>query len=351
MLRHLSLQHFRSYARHSFDFSENTIIIGPNTAGKTNLVEAIMLLATGKSFRAQKEFEIISFDEEVGRLQADVDDDDERVALEVMLAYGSATGGRFVKRYMVNKIPKSRHTFVGFLPAVLFRPEELDIITDGPSGRREFLNEVLETVDREYRAAKILYEKALRQRNALLFSARETGVRNASQFAYWDELLITNGQILTEKREALITYINEAKKDIFTFEIEYDKSSISEERLSQYADAEIAAAMTLVGPQRDDFIVSMRNGKNIEHNMQHFASRGQQRLVILQMKLLQMQYIEEKLNRKPLLVLDDIFSELDSGHIQLVLDQVKGSQIILTTTHEEFILHMKQKATVIKLRE
>ncbi len=357
MLRTLVLQHFRSYTQKSFSFNpQMTVIVGPNTAGKTNLVEAIMLLSTGKSFRAEKDMHMISFGQDVAHVQGLVTEEVEetsgnKVKLEVTIAQGEAAGGRFIKRFSVNDVGKSRNHFVGNLPAVLFRPEELDIIVDGPSLRRNFLDSILEQVDADYRVAKLLYDKALRQRNALLGIARETGIRNTEQFSYWDNLLITNGQIITQKRQEVIDSINIAPKDIFSFTLHYDKSTISQERLWQYKDAEIGAGVTLVGPQRDDFYATMPTSAG-EQDAREFGSRGQQRLVILQLKLLHLSFVESRLGKKPLLLLDDIFSELDESHIRLVLEKVSGRQIILTTTHKEFVENLPlKKSAMIELHK
>src|SRR5882762_685141 len=195
-LQSLVLQNFRSYSQKKFDFhNKTTVIVGPNTAGKTNLVESIMLLSLGKSLRADKDSEMIRFGQDVAWVKGLVHEsqnNNAKTQLEVMIAQGEATGGRLTKKYLINGIAKSRTNFVGLLPSVLFRPEELDIIVDGPSMRRDFLHDVLEQIDREYRAAKLVYDKALRQRNALLDLAKETGKRNEEQFQYWDNLLITN---------------------------------------------------------------------------------------------------------------------------------------------------------------
>lgn len=339
ILGSIYLQHFRSYTHAKFDFSDTmTIIVGPNTAGKTNLSEAIHLLATGKSFRTTTDSQMVKFGEEVGRvgglLQASADE--EKTKVEVVLQNGITKTGRLGKKFLINGVARSRAALRALLPIVLFRPEELDIVIAGPSLRRQFLDSVLEQTDREYYLATIAYEKALRQRNALLSIVKETGVKNKQQFDYWDALLIENGEIITAKRGEFIEYINTSKKTTFNFSIVYDHSKISQERLSQYEQAEIGAGNTLVGPHRDDFFVEMEVDSEAK-DVRHFGSRGQQRLVVLQLKLLQIHFMKEKLSEYPLLVLDDIFSELDSGHIQLVLENIVGSQVILTTTHKEFI--------------
>jgi DNA replication and repair protein RecF len=151
-------------------------------------------------------------------------------------------------------------------------------------------------------------------------------------------LLITNGQLITEKREAFIRYINLLEKKLFPFTLVYDKSLMSEERLAQYKDAEVGSGMTLVGPQRDDVIIQTMHpvSKELE-DVKYFCSRGQQRLVTLELKNAQIYYLKEKLQVQPLLVLDDIFSELDNTHIGYVLQMTNEYQTIITTTHKEFL--------------
>lgn len=330
-LKHLSLQNFRSYSKSTFAFSEGvTVILGPNTAGKTNLLEAIHLLSTGKSFKSQQDEDLIRFDQSLARVEGNLDDE---TNIAVVVGKGEAFGKQnLVKKYLVNNVPKRRVDFASFLPVVFFSPVDLALVTDSPGNRRRFLDHVLEQADREYRLSLVVYEKALRQRNALLQKTRETGVRNKKLFEYWDELVILHGQRITEKREDFISMLNNTKKQVFEFSITYDKSVISKERLEQYKDAEVGAGVTLVGPHRDDLFVYMDTDKEVKS----FGSRGQQRLAVLQLKLLEMQYIEEVLDKKPLLLLDDIFSELDSGHIELVSEMIGSNQTILTTTHKEF---------------
>jgi len=334
-LKNLKLTNFRSYNKIEIKFNpKTTIIIGPNTFGKTNLLESIYLLSTGKSFRAEKDIQMIKFGESIARAIGEVGD----IKLEAVLSNGLTKNNGFLKKLLVNGIPKRRVDFAANLAAVLFSPEDLDIIVDSPSLRRKFLDNVLEQVDREYRLALISFTKALRQRNALLEKAREEGKRNEKQFEYWDNILIENGNKITEKRQNFIEFVNKEEREIFDFVMYYDKSIISKDRLLQYKEAELASAVTLVGPHRDDFSLSMfDNEKRTTHDIKLFGSRGQQRLAILQLKLLELLYIEKSLGYRPVLLLDDIFSELDEEHINLVLEIVDKQQTIITTTHKEFI--------------
>ncbi len=350
ILRSLVLQHFRNYTQAKFDFDEHmTVVVGPNTAGKTNLTEAIQLLSTGKSFRGQSDRELIQFEQEIARVQGligenelgirnyELGEGDSSTKLEVVVLSPEINNGRFGKKFLMNGVGKSRNGFVGHVPVVVFRPEELDIVIAGPSLRRQFLDDVLQNIDREYYQAIGGYEKALRQRNALLRLTREMGYKNHEQFAYWDELLIRYGSIMHQKRKELIEYFNATQKDVVEFAIIYDHSIISQERLQQYESEEIASGNTLVGPHRDDFYFLMKDKKSKTRDVKTYGSRGQQRLVVFQLKLLQIAYTAEALQVKPLLVLDDIFSELDTGHIELVLEKIAGQQVIMTTTHKEFL--------------
>lgn len=341
ILQNLFLQNFRSYTKSEFDFkSGTTLIAGPNTSGKTNLIEAIFLLSTGHSFRAERDIEVIRFGQDLGRVRGETEK-----RLEVIITRDSQ------KKYLVNGVSKRKIDFAGNLPVVLFSPLDLEIIVDSPFLRREFLDEVLKGVDRDYRIASIAYAKGLRQRNALLDKAKETGRRDDKHLSYWDNLLIENGQTIIKKREELIAFFNKEEKEIFNFTIFYDKSLISEERLLQYREAEVAAGVTLVGPHRDDFTVHMfNNQRRITHNVRLFGSRGQQRLVILQLKLLALSFIEKAIGERPLLLLDDIFSELDSKYIKHVLSLTIKQQTIITTTHKEFVpKRLLNKMEVVEL--
>lgn len=358
----LALKDFRNYGKSQFEFEKNTtVIVGPNTAGKTNFTEAISMLSIGKSPRADKDEELIRFGQTSARITGEIAsslDDKDSTELQIILA--KQENERIAKKFLINKVAKRRVDFAGNLLCVLFSPEDLDIIIGGPSLRRRLLNEILEQTDKDYRNAFSVYEKALRQRNALLYNARETGQRNEKQFEYWDKLIIENGGVVTAKRAELIESINNFSKDIFDFVAFYDKSTITAERLLKYKDAELASGITLVGPHRDDIGFSMLSG-NSTRDIKSFGSRGQQRLTILQLKLIELSFVEEKMGVRPILVLDDIFSELDTGHIEMVLEMfvkqparlasqparqaehggqgesVAGRQTFITTTHKEFI--------------
>lgn len=353
ILKSLRLSNFRNYKKTKFSFAkETTFIIGPNTSGKTNLIEAIYFLTKGVSFKSEKDKDAVSYGEQLAKVEGEL----EEIELEVLLTAPESFGKENAfKKYLVNGVSKRRVDFIGNFSAVFFFPVDLDIVIASPSIRRNFLDEVLESTDREYRLAILEYTKALRQRNKLLEQTQEKSRRDDKVFEYWDETLIKNGKLITQKRADFIKFINSAQKDIFDFVTIYDHSIISKERLLQYKDAEMASGVTLVGPHRDDFSIQMfdpstSSGQATTHDVKSFGSRGQQRLIVLQLKLLQLLFMEEKLGFRPAIILDDIFSELDKEHINLVLELLGKQQTIITTTHKEFVdKALLKSANVIEL--
>ncbi len=340
----IKLQNFRCYKKTRFEFSPyTTLIVGQNTAGKTNILEAIYATATGKSFRAEIEKDMVSWGDEVGRVTVDTGEDQ----LELVVTTGLVGGVRApTKKYLVNGVPRRMIDFVGRCKAVLFWPEDIELVTGSPGKRRRYLDSVLVQTDREYRRCLAAYEKGLRQRNKLLFMISE-GIANRSQLMFWDHLLIKNGGYIMDTRLRFIEYLNTHLLSGVEHQIVYDKSVISEERLAKYADAEIGAKVTLVGPHRDDIFIQVKKElprsddqkvqKSEWRNLASFGSRGEQRLAVLWMKLGELRFITETVGDKPVLLLDDIFSELDAQHRDLVLALVKEQQTIITSAEEESV--------------
>ncbi len=378
-LQSISLQNFRSYTKKTFAFDGGTtVIVGPNTAGKTNILEAIAFLSTGKSFRADVDREAIAWGEELARVRARISNypiiqlsngEKDETEIEIMLTQGEVQGAKApMKKYLVNGVARGQVDFVGNLRAVLFWPEHLELVTDSPSIRRKYLDSVLVQVDREYRRNLSSYERGLRQRNRLLDLINE-GKAGRGQLLFWNQLLIKAGGYITEKREEYIHFVNQYPMTNIQYQIEYDKSVISESRLEQYAAEEVGAKATLVGPHRDDFIIAKYpiiqlspakrdlaprdnypNEANSSRELSKYGSRGEQRLAVLWMKLAELDYIEKECGERPILLLDDIFSELDEGHRRLVVDLVGKQQTVLTSADEESIpKKILESATVIRL--
>jgi DNA replication and repair protein RecF len=327
MIKAIKLTDFRNFKAKTLKFSDGiTTIVGPNATGKTNILESLFLLSTAKSFKARTEAEMINYGKSITSITGDTG----IASLEVKITTGE--NGWPKKRMMVNGIPKRTVDFAGNFKTVLFGPWDMDLVTESPSIRRKFLDNVLSQVDREYRRSILSYEKGLRQRNRLLFRIREEGVPR-SQLLFWNQLLIKNGDYISQKREEFIQYVNSNHSPVKNhYLLEYDKSVISEGRLEQYKDEEIAAATTLVGPHRDDFIFF--EGKR---NLAAYGSRGEQRMGVLWLKMAELNFIETKTEVRPTLLLDDIFSELDHEHRDIVMGLSKKQQTIITTADEHFL--------------
>lgn len=324
MIEKIALSNFRNFSGQVLSFSDKiVVIVGPNASGKTNLLEAIFLLSAGKSFKAGFDSEMIKGGSEFARVKGKIGD----IKLEVILSREAH------KKFLVNGVSRRLIDFAGNLKIVLFSPMDLDLVTLSPSLRRKFLDNVLSLVDREYRRSILSYEKGLRARNRLLLRIREENL-SRNQLIFWNQLLIKNGDYISEKREEFINFVNLTPPfNDENFSIFYDKSVISESRLLEYANEEVSAATTLVGPHRDDFQFFEK-----ERDLGHFGSRGEQRMAILWLKLAELSFVEAKTGARPTLLLDDIFSELDERHREIVFGIAKGQQTIITTADPEFIV-------------
>jgi DNA replication and repair protein RecF len=358
MLKSLGLVNFRNIKKKEIVFSPQiTVIVGPNASGKTNILEGVYLISSGKSFRARMEEEMIRYEADIARVVAKIkvenlesNEDIQDTGLEVILTRGEiAVGDSRIertprKKLLVNGVPRRLIDFAGQAPMVLFGPQDLDLVTQNPNLRRKFLDMVLSQVDREYRRAILSYEKGIRQRNRLLFRIREEGL-SRSQLLFWDRLLIKNGDFISTKREEFIEFANSTKGlNDQIFKLEYDKSAISEVRLEQYAAEEVAAATTLVGPHRDDFAFKVKSKKQEvkEKDLATYGSRGEARMGVLWLKLAELSFVEKVTGELPTLLLDDIFSELDHEHRSVVMKAVERRQSIITTADPHYIEGIKK---------
>lgn len=334
-IQSLYLRNFRNYREAQFLFApELNLIVGPNASGKTNILEAIYFLATGKSFRVKGvEREAIAYDQEFAQIEGKVLDGED-FELKILLTGGEVGGEKVAKKkYFVNGVGKRAMDFVGRLKAVCFGPEDLELVTDSPGLRRKYLDLVLEQVDREYSRCLLSYEKGLKQRNKLLEEMKETGIVERRRLYFWDQLLIKNGNVITRKREEFLNFLNYKQFAVLgvKFKVEYERSAISEERLAKYAREEIEAGATLVGPHRDDFRFEIGKEEEKGRDLSLYGSRGEQRLAVFWLKLGEMFFVEEKTGEMPVLLLDDIFSELDVEHRGLILELAVGKQVLVTT--------------------
>lgn len=345
MLTKIRLNKFRNIEDKVYNLSsQTTAIIGLNGSGKTNVLEAINLLATGKSFKASRQEEMIMYTQEISRVKGKYNGE----VLEVVLTHGKISRGTVTektpkKRLLVNNTPKRLIDFASHFTTVVFRPQDIDLITGSPSNRRRFLDDVLSSVDREYRRSLLNYEKGVRRRNKVLLQIRDESTPRNSLF-FWDNLLIKNGDYISKKRLEFMEFLNlQESFDEHKFSVEYDKSAVSEARFAQYAHAEVASGKTLVGPHRDDIIFNLF-GKDLGI----YGSRGEQRMCVLWAKMAELEYIKQQLSENPILLLDDIFSELDHNHREVINEIIKNCQTVITTPDPHYIEDIEVQE-VIKL--
>lgn len=352
-LERVTLENFRSYVKQTFNLGDLTVVIAPNGAGKTNLLEAIYLLATGESERAGETGEMIAWGKDVASVAGIVELNEERQELSVVLTRGAYMGKVTPKRrYLVDGVARTKAKFTGKFPVTLFRPEDMRLIEGSPPRRRNFLDENLSMAHPEYGRALLVYEASLRRRNKLLDAIRE-GVARREQLSYWDQSIIKNGNIVTDYRREFLESLSAIKTSFGEYKLEYDASTVSSTRLAQYSEAEVAVGYTLVGPHKDDFRIlstksEIRNPKSGEKDLMMYGSRGEQRLGVLFLKLAAMEYVEAKLGVKSVVLLDDIFSELDQAHRSEVVAMMEGRQTIVTSA-EEGVIEMIPGAEVVRL--
>lgn len=344
-LKELSLTGFRNYEEgKKFLFSEGiNLILGPNASGKTNLLEAIVLLSTGRSFRASRVAQMVNYQSPVAHIEALIAErEQEQQRLASVLSRGEVNGQKTpLRQFSVDGAQKSQSRFIGRLLTVLFSPQDLDIVTDSPSFRRRFLDDVLDQADKDYYRVRRSYQKGLRSRNKVLEQIKN-GQTTPKALFFWDRLLLDSGQEISQKRRGLIEFINH-QESAAGYKIDYRPSVVSPQKLLDQQSIEIAAGQTLSGPHRDDFLVFANN-----QDLAIFGSRGEQRLSVLWLKLAQLRFLEQATGRRPILLLDDIFSELDQKHQELVVASFIGHQTLVTSAQE---LSLDYQAKTIRLEK
>ncbi len=330
-LRKLNLTNFRNYSGLELDFDQRpTVLVGNNAAGKSNILEAVYLLSTSKSLRVETEDELIKEGQEFTKVEGFLENDGDSELLIIINKPSKEV--LFRKKVLVNGISRRVVDFIGNLPAVIFYPSDINLVTGSPSLRRWHLDLSLAQIDPGYKKALTVYEQFLTARNRVLKRIRE-GQARKDELDFWTDELIKNGRIISEKRLVFFDFINPATAGpLGEFVFEYKPSKVTAEKLAETNGREVAAAATLIGPHRDDFGIFLE-GRNVAH----FGSRGEQRTATLAFKLAQLEYMAEILGERPILLLDDVFSELDADHRAHVVEVVSKQQTIIATVELENI--------------
>lgn len=398
-LRHFSLTNFRLYSRLEVDLPLQAILLyGDNAQGKTSLLEAIYVLATGRSSHTTSDRQLINWlagEDSLtpsARLAADVVRADRSLRIEMVLLLEPAKtedGWRFRKQIKVNGAVVRATDLIGQLAVVMFLPDDVEIVSGSPANRRRYLDNALSQVDIEYARAVDLYTEVLSQRNALLKQLAETGGTpdyGADQLLYWDEQLASAGTIITLKRQTMIAELEQLADrlhrdltrerhmlrlryqpafnadqpigPVYQRALNLDLPAQSPEATFEQAKKsflkqlegkrkeELARGATLVGPHRDElrFIAD-------EIDLGTFGSRGQQRTAVLALKLAEVHWMRSKINDWPILLLDEVLAELDAHRRSFLLQQISGAnQSILTATDPEmFTAEFRAQAKLVKV--
>jgi DNA replication and repair protein RecF len=367
-LSSLSLSYFRNYAQLELALVPGFFLFhGDNAQGKSNLLEAISMLATATSFHASSDREVVNWSapEQVARLQGTLQRRSDNVHLEMLAfdptppTFANTGADRPVrpielpahtarKRYKVNGAPKRTVDFIGQMKAVLFAPSDLHLVDGSPEQRRRFLDQALCQLHPAYCQALVRYRKVVAQRSALLKRIRDN-LDDQSLLPYLDEQLTALANQIMFERVRMIAMINQ-QAELFqnsisggreqlniiyhpSFKLD-DAVSLAERprqlqgQLLEARRKEILQGVCLLGPHRDD--VEFRVN---DVNMLSYGSRGQQRTVALSTKLAELAFMQQKTGEQPILLLDDVFSELDITRREYLLEQVvQYEQVMLTAT-------------------
>jgi DNA replication and repair protein RecF len=346
-LSQITLQNFRSYKQKTIDFKSGVnLILGGNGSGKSNLLESIYFLSSGKSFRAPSLGQLILWGENFLSVRGKVENGGEK-ELEAQLILDNGSSGR---RYYVDKVVKPKSKYLGNLRCVLFEPEDIRLITGSPNRRREFLDTIFVTSEWAYAQALSQYNRALKHRNELLDLIAAGRAKEAELF-YWNQSLVKNAEIIHRFRSNFVKSVNQfwnghENEEVAKLGIIYHPSVIDLKRLEVEVREEITLGYTKRGPHRDDFSIESQMFESEDKNLAFWGSRGQQRLAVLALRLAQINYLLETYKEEPVLLLDDIFSELDPEHRQLVANICHKYQTIFTSAEIESINYLPTAQTI-----
>ena len=378
---HLSLTNFRNYSRLELDLPQGVVLLqGDNAQGKTNLLEAIYYLSRARSPRTGADRELLNWlaleeDLPFARLVAQVERGDETAQIEISLVQNSTRGpngnGMALRKHIrVNGANKRAVDMVGLLRTVLFLPQDIDMVAGAPHIRRRYLDDTISQLDSRYYQELQRYSRVLMRRNYLLKSLRGRS-DDAGQLTFWDQRLVQHGVYVIARRQQVIQQLDASVQDVHRkltgdrerLRLEYCASVRTEAppgavyqiglptelvdgglpelspelrdvaasfaaQLQEARSKELEQGMSILGPHRDDlrFLVD-------GVDMAIYGSRGQQRTIALSMKLAEVQLMVQGNNDKPVLLLDDVISELDLLHRRCLLDAIdQAQQVIITAT-------------------
>lgn len=332
-IKSIELSNFRNYEHLKICFDEKTnILYGDNAQGKTNILEAAYVSGTTKSHKGSRDKEMIRFDQMESHIKTIVEKKDKEYQIDLHLKKNKSKG------IAINKVPiKKASELFGILNIIVFSPEDLNIIKNGPAERRKFIDSELCQLDKIYLSDLTNYNKVLNQRNKLLKdifynqSLKDT-------LPVWNMQLLQYGKKVIARRSEFIRELNEVVYDIHK-KISGDKEELFikyepniddiffEDELLRSKEKDLKYAQTSVGPHRDDLKIEVGNV-----DIRKYGSQGQQRTCALSLKLSEIKLVEKTIHDKPILLLDDVLSELDQNRQNFLLKAINETQTIITCT-------------------
>lgn len=349
MISSIRLQNFRSYTDSSFEFGNGVnIIVGPNGSGKTNLLEAILFLARGSSYRVS-DSDLLLFGAEWARLDAKLADDAQRTVILQQIASGVR------KVYEIDGKESKILSTQKQLPVVLFEPNHLNILQGPPEGRRNYLDDILEQTTPGYSSFRKNYKRVLAQRNSLLKHPRAS----AQDFFPWNLRLSELGAVIHRARQTFVAVLNkditriyqEFARDNTTVSLVYESQFSAAGYESNLLDAlekglekDTVRGFTTYGPHREDVLVMFG-----DKPASLVASRGESRTMTLALKAIELKTIFSTTNYAPILLLDDVFSELDKERRNKLVHYLKQCQTFVTTTDADSSLETLPQNTTLCL--
>ncbi|NIK12776.1 DNA replication/repair protein RecF [Alkalibacillus almallahensis] len=350
-IENITIEQYRNYDSLSLEFDNQiNVMIGENAQGKTNLMEAIYVLAFTKSHRTSKDKELIKWDSEYGKIKGSIFKRNRTFPLEVIFS-GKGKKAKF------NHIEQKRLSdYIGSLNVVMFAPEDLNLVKGSPQERRKFIDMELGQVQPVYIYHLGQYQKILKQRNALLKDLQRQSKQDRTMLHILTEQLIEHGSIVLTRRLQFLQKLREwavpihhgISRGLEELTINYEPTiDVSEDtdletiieiykaHFTSIEDREVERGTTLAGPHRDDLMFEV-NGRNV----QTYGSQGQQRTTALSLKLAEIELIEQEVGEYPVLLLDDVLSELDDHRQSHLLNTIQGKvQTFVTTTSVDGIHH------------
>lgn len=342
-IKSLKLKNFRNYHLLNLDFeNEANIFYGDNAQGKTNILEAVYLSGTTKSHRGAKDKEFIKFGEEEAHIEAVIEKKGITYQIDLHLKKNRPKG------IAVNKMPlRKASELFGIVNFVFFSPEDLNIIKNGPSERRRFIDIELSQLDKVYLSDLANYNRIVNQRNHLLKEIGSENKKNCMDvLEIWEMQLVQYGNKLIERRKQFVSDINKIVSSVHKkltgnkeeIQIVYEPSNGSmtlEQAVKRNRERDIRLRSTSTGPHRDDICIMAG-----DLDIRRYGSQGQQRTAALSLKLSEIELVKRTIHDTPVLLLDDVLSELDKHRQNYLLDSINDIQTLITCTGvEDFVNH------------